>query len=167
MDSPYGPGGTTLREWILNIGITEMVLMGLGLLVVFFYKIRLSNERCFELCSYFLLILLALKVVVWAGVQCALFNYGMGNLCTGGLFAYGIVMVTIHLLFLCVTGILAYCALQRWLSSLWTLDLKIISNNITLLIIYLRYFLYFLCWYSTFFDSLSYFKRISKEIQMI
>lgn len=43
MDSPYGPNGSTLRSWLLGVGLTEVVLLSLGVLLVLLYK-----KRCLE-----------------------------------------------------------------------------------------------------------------------
>jgi hypothetical protein len=47
--------------------------MGIGLWLIFLYKVRLCEEDNFEIMGGILLILLGLKVVVWAGVQSDLF----------------------------------------------------------------------------------------------
>jgi hypothetical protein len=104
MDSPYGPNGSTLRSWMLGIGITELVLLTLGLVDILLYKKRCLLDLPFKVITIILLFLLGIKVLVWAAVQAYMFRVGMASLCSGGLFAYGLVLMVLHLSLLIIGG---------------------------------------------------------------
>lgn len=46
-----------------------------------------------------------MKIMVWAAAQAYMFKVGMASLCSGGLFAYGVVMMVLHVCLLLIGGV--------------------------------------------------------------
>ena len=105
LDKPYGFNQTILRNWLLGIGITEIIFLSSVILLIVMYKAKVMTYNSLKGAFICLSIFYAIKVVIWAGFQIDLFIRGMKSLCHGGLFAYGIVMLIIHLIVIAIVAI--------------------------------------------------------------
>jgi hypothetical protein len=112
MDQAQGMSFLILRPWLLSMGIAEIVLMAGMLLPLLFFKGRCFSYNTMTNCWACIGMLALLKTFIWAITELELFSQVIVHYCSGGVFAYGVVMTVLHSFFLigvcCCSGTSGY-----------------------------------------------------------
>ena len=108
MDRPYQSTAYVLRPWLLAMGIAEasfVVFLG------FFASLRVCGVidiGCMQVAEVITIVVGVIKSLVWIYMELALFAAVIVPHCSGGIFAYGVILTIIHGLV-----ILAFCCVAN------------------------------------------------------
>ena len=107
MDTPHG--GLAVRPWFMGIGYSEVALM-LGLLLpILCFKLGCCSLIVFGAFEIIMYVLFALKGTIWFVVELVLFIEGISKYCHGGVYTYGLILVILNFLNLCMGGCCRPC----------------------------------------------------------
>lgn len=110
MDKPHGSGLFVVRPWFLSMGIIESAIIVLLLLSYLLQRLCLHRNSALQCFIYFLLVVGGIKTLIWAIAELYLFGYSIAHYCSGGVFAYGIILTIIHGIML----FMLFCCSRRW-----------------------------------------------------
>lgn len=100
MDTPYENTIFVLRPWLMAIGLSQASFVFMLLLGCILRVTRCIRFGTLENIQLLVLILMLVKILIWAFVQFQIFFAVIRPHCSGGIFVYGVILLIIHFILL-------------------------------------------------------------------
>jgi len=104
-DTAHVSRAYVLRPWLLAMGICGLSCMFLLFVFGAMRVCTIINVSCLRKVELVALGILVLKILLWLYMELMLFANVIGPYCSGGMYAYGLILTIIH----CIILLILFC----------------------------------------------------------